>query len=110
MMWKWPHFCSTADEKEILMKTILILYLVVINLTAFFLMYADKKKAQKQKWRIRESVLFLSAALGGSVGAICGMYIWHHKTKHWYFVIGMPLILVLQILLFWFLHQKGLVF
>ena len=76
---------------------IVIIYLVLINLAAFVLMGLDKRKAKKNLWRIPEKTLFLSAILGGSAGAIAGMYVFHHKTRHWYFVIGMPLILVLQI-------------
>lgn len=77
---------------------ILILYLILINLAAWGLMGADKDRARKHAWRIPERTLFAVALLGGSLGAILGMYLWHHKTKHWYFVIGMPLILVAQIL------------
>ena len=77
---------------------ILILYLILINLAAWGLMGADKYRARKHAWRIPERTLFAVALLGGSLGAILGMYLWHHKTKHWYFVIGMPLILVAQIL------------
>ena len=77
---------------------ILILYLILINLAAWGLMGADKYRARKHAWRIPERTLFAVALLGGSLGAILGMYLWRHKTKHWYFVIGMPLILVAQIL------------
>lgn len=76
---------------------IVIIYLVLINLAAFALMGLDKRKARKNLWRLPEKTLFLSAILGGSAGAIAGMYVFHHKTRHWYFVIGMPLILVIQI-------------
>ena len=76
---------------------IVIIYLVLIDLAAFVLMELDKRKAKKNLWRIPEKTLFLSAILGGSAGAIAGMYVFHHKTRHWYFVIGMPLILVIQI-------------
>ena len=76
---------------------IVIIYLVLINLAAFILMGLDKRKAKKNLWRIPEKTLFLSAILGGSAGAIAGMYVFHHKTRHWYFVIGIPLILVIQI-------------
>lgn len=76
---------------------IVIIYLVLINLAAFVLMGLDKRKARKNLWRIPEKTLFLSAILGGSAGAIAGIYVFHHKTRHWYFVIGMPLILVIQI-------------
>lgn len=57
----------------------------------------DKWKARKQAWRIPEKTLFLISILGGSIGSIAGMYTFHHKTKHWYFVIGMPLILIVQV-------------
>lgn len=56
----------------------------------------DKRRARKHLWRIPEKTLFLCSILGGSVGTWAGMYVFHHKTKHWYFVIGMPLLLVLQ--------------
>ena len=62
-------------------------------------MYVDKYKAKKHKWRIPEKTLFLFAILGGSVGSILGMQICRHKTKHWYFVVFMPLILILQLIL-----------
>lgn len=76
---------------------ILILYFVLINLVAWGLMGVDKHRAQKYEWRIPERTLFVVALLGGSLGAVLGMYLWRHKTKHWYFVIGMPLILAVQI-------------
>lgn len=78
----------------------IILYLVLINLTGFAVMGIDKYKAKKGLWRIPESTLFLIALIGGSIGAIAGMRRFRHKTRHWYFVAGMPLILILQILFF----------
>lgn len=57
----------------------------------------DKDRAIKKQWRIKESTLFLIAAIGGSVGSIIGMQMFRHKTKHKVFVIGMPLILILHI-------------
>lgn len=74
-------------------------YLVVINLTGFAMMGIDKRKAVKKLWRIPEYTLFIIAIIGGSVGSIIGMRVFHHKTRHWYFVYGMPAILILQILL-----------
>jgi uncharacterized membrane protein YsdA (DUF1294 family) len=59
----------------------------------------DKHKAQKRQWRIPESTLFVLALIGGSIGSILGMRIFHHKTRHWYFVYGMPAILIVQIIL-----------
>lgn len=78
------------------MKLFLI-YLIFTNIFSFVLMGVDKAKARKGAWRVPEKVLFLSAVLGGSAGAWLGMYAFRHKTKHWYFVVGMPLILALQI-------------
>ena len=80
------------------MKPWLILYLFAVNITAFALFGADKRKARRNAWRISEKALFLSAVLGGSLGAMIGMRVFHHKTKHWYFVFGIPAILVLQII------------
>ena len=80
------------------MKPWLILYLFAVNITAFALFGADKRKARRNAWRISEKALFLSAVLGGSLGALIGFRVFHHKTKHWYFVIGIPAILVLQII------------
>ena len=76
---------------------IFIVWLVLINLIAFAMFGMDKKRAKKGQWRISEKGLFLLALLGGSIGAICGMQVFRHKTKHWYFRIGMPLILLLQV-------------
>ena len=56
----------------------------------------DKRKARKHAWRIPEKALFLCSLAGGSIGTWAGMYVFHHKTKHWYFVVGMPLILAVQ--------------
>lgn len=76
---------------------ILILYLVFINLLTFAAYGIDKCKAQKNAWRIKESTLLLLAAAGGSVGALLGMQIFRHKTKHPKFTVGVPLILLVQI-------------
>lgn len=77
-------------------QNIVFAYLIGINLIAFFMYWLDKKKAQYHKYRIPEKVLFAVALLGGSIGAMLGMRICRHKTKHWYFVIGIPLILIVQ--------------
>lgn len=78
---------------------ILLIYFLVINVAGFLLMGIDKLRAKKQVWRVPEKTLFLMAVLGGSIGTNVGMYVFRHKTKHWYFVIGMPLILIAQIAL-----------
>lgn len=74
-------------------------YLLFVNLMAFAVYGIDKLKARKSRWRIPESTLISLAVLGGSIGAYCGMKFWHHKTLHRKFYIGIPLILLLQILL-----------
>lgn len=76
---------------------ILLWYLLIVNALGFGLMLADKIKAKKNLWRIRESTLLLVAALGGSVGSLLGMYSFRHKTLHLKFTVGIPVILVLQI-------------
>ena len=76
-----------------------LLYLLLINAAAFLLMLVDKLKAKKNRWRIPERTLFGSALLGGSIGAILGMYIFRHKTKHLSFTLGMPAILIAQVAL-----------
>lgn len=90
-----------------LYQKLLIAYLMILNLTGLFVMWSDKRRARKKQWRIPEKVLFLVSLLGGSIGTWGGMYLFHHKTKHWYFVLGMPLILVLQIVAGWYLWSKG---
>ena len=77
--------------------TILTIYLIFMNLLAFLLMGLDKSKARRNRWRIPEKTLYLSAILGGSIGAILGMQVFRHKTKHASFRIGMPCILIAQL-------------
>ncbi len=74
-------------------------YVLVMTIVGFLSMYIDKRKAIKHQWRIPEKTLFFIAVLGGSIGSNLGMAICRHKTKHWYFVIGMPAILILQIVI-----------
>ena len=79
-------------------------YLLLINAAAFTLMLVDKRRAKKNRWRIRESTLILSAVLGGSVGALAGMYTFRHKTKHIKFTAGIPAILIAQLLMVMYIH------
>ena len=76
-----------------------LLYILLINAAAFLLMLVDKLKAKKNRWRIPERTLFGSALLGGSIGALLGMYTFRHKTKHLSFTLGMPAILIAQVAL-----------
>ena len=74
-------------------------YLLLINALAFLLMLADKRKAKKKAWRIPESTLLTIAALGGSLGATAGMYLFRHKTRKPHFFIGLPVMVMAHILL-----------
>ena len=75
------------------------LYLILINAAALLLMFADKQRARKKLWRIPEAILLFCAVIGGSVGALLGMYLARHKTRHLKFSLGLPVILILQVLL-----------
>lgn len=78
---------------------LILIYLLAINVFAFFLYGIDKWKAKRSKWRIPEMTLLSIAVIGGSVGAWIGMKVWHHKTMHKKFKYGVPLILVAQVTL-----------
>lgn len=81
-------------------------YLLAVNVIGFFAMYIDKQKAIHNKWRIPEKTLFLIVLIGGSLGTTLGMNTFRHKTKHWYFKYGMPLILLVQVGLYiYFMKQ-----
>ena len=74
-------------------------YLAVINTITFMVYGIDKLKAKKSVWRIPEATLLLLAVIGGSIGAWCGVKVWHHKTMHKKFKYGIPLILAIQTVL-----------
>ena len=103
---------------------IFFVYLAIINLITFVLFSIDKKRAvhngeiekakrrrkaeaaKPMKRRIPEKTLFVTAAVGGSIGAMAGMWLLRHKTRHWYFAWGMPVILLLQLLIAWVAVRK----
>lgn len=85
------------------MTKLILIYLLIVNALGFLLMLVDKRKAQKNLWRIPESTLFLMAAIGGSIGSLAGMYKFRHKTKHLKFTLGVPAILIAQIVLVYWL-------
>ena len=89
----------------------IIAYLVFISLLAVFLTLRDKRAARRQKWRIKEGTLLLTAALGGSAAMLLTMLAIRHKTKHAKFMIGIPVILALQIAaaVLWWQAKGGLV-
>ena len=80
-------------------ELILISYIVLMNLAGFFIMGIDKQRARNRAFRIPEATLFMIAIIGGSIGSIVGMHVFRHKTRHWYFLFGLPAILILQIIL-----------
>ncbi len=83
--------------------TILIIYLIGMNIFGFFLMRSDKKRAERKIMRISEFTLFMAALLGGALGEMIGAKVFHHKTRHPKFMIGLPLIFILEVLaVFWF--------
>ncbi len=85
----------------------MLYYLFIINLVTFFVFAIDKRKAIKHRYRIPEKNLLGLAIVGGSVGALLGMYVWRHKTRVWYFVVGITAILILQIAVMVYLVIKG---
>ncbi|MFL0248240.1 DUF1294 domain-containing protein [Candidatus Clostridium stratigraminis] len=86
------------------MKFILV-YLTAINIFGIYIMYLDKRKAKKGYWRVPEATLFMVAAIFGSLGILIGMKLFHHKTKHLKFVIGIPAILIVQVYIIYKLFQ-----
>ena len=89
---------------------IIIAYVIMMNLVSFALMGIDKYKARKKTWRIPEATLFLFAIFGGSLGSTLGMFLFHHKTRHWYFRYGLPLILIVQLVCIYLLWQSPIQF
>lgn len=75
-----------------------VLYLLIVNVLSFIVVGADKQKARKRQRRISERTLFLWAIIGGSIGSFIGMRFFHHKTKHKRFMIGLPLMILVQVL------------
>lgn len=86
--------------------TVLLVWLAAVNVVTFAVYGIDKAKAKRGAWRVPERTLFLLPLLGGSLGALLGMKVFHHKTKHWYFVWGIPLILLAQIALAVWLYRR----
>lgn len=85
---------------------VLFLYLLTMNALGLLVMLADKRRAQKNRWRIPEATLMTIAALGGSLGSLVGMRLFRHKTRHRKFTLGIPAILLAQIALAIFLLAK----
>ena len=88
------------------MTQIIIYILIIINVLTFLVYGIDKWKAKQGRWRISEATLLSLAVIGGSIGALLGMKVWHHKTMHKKFKYGLPLILLVQIALIYLIIQK----
>lgn len=85
-------------------KEFSMIYFLIINCIGFIIMKIDKFKAKHHLYRISEKALFTVAIIGGSLGVWLGMYLFHHKTKHWYFVWGIPMIVIIQMIIIYKLH------
>lgn len=75
----------------------IIVYIIILNILGYLIMYIDKRRAKKQQWRISEQTIFLITFLGGGIGTTLGMYTFRHKTKKLKFIIGLPLITIIEI-------------
>ena len=84
--------------QDILTTRNIIIYFIIINIIGFLIMYIDKQKAKKGKWRIPEKTIFIITVLGGGIGTISGMYAFRHKTQKLHFTIGLPTITILEII------------
>lgn len=83
--------------KQIFTTKNILIYFLIINLIGLLIMYIDKKRAKKGKWRIPEKTIFIVTILGGGIGTITGMYLFRHKTKKIEFTFGLPFITILEI-------------
>lgn len=83
------------------------IYLICVNIVGFLSMALDKSRARRGKWRLSEAALFIFAGIGGSLGSIFGMYVLRHKTKHLRFTIGLPAILVIQLVIITYLFFRS---
>ena len=88
-------------------RRLLPLWLALMSLVLFAVMGADKRRAKKGAWRVPEKTLFLLALLGGAIGGVLGMRVFRHKTKHWYFAWGFPVLALLQLALCFWLFGRG---
>ena len=89
---------------EIADHKLLLLYLIIVNFICLLLFFVDKKRAQSGRYRIRERDLFLWALVGGAPGGWLGMYLFRHKTRHFKFKFGFPLIILLQLGIIYYIY------
>lgn len=95
-----------SNQESALWPQILVIYLVAVNISAFIAYGADKYKARRSKWRISENTLMMLAVIGGSAGALAGMFVFRHKVRKWKFRIGVPCVFILQIIISCFAAGK----
>ena len=95
----WTLLLMKQGIEKAMIANALLYYLIVINIVTFLVYGIDKWKAKQGSWRISEATLLILAVIGGSIGALLGMRVWHHKTMHKKFKYGLPLILLVQIAL-----------
>ena len=88
-------------------RRLLPLWLALMSLVLFVVMGADKRRAKAGSWRVPEKTLFLLALLGGAIGGVIGMRVFRHKTKHWTFAWGFPILALLQLALCFWLFLRG---
>lgn len=88
----------------------IIIYISAINLVGFAIMGIDKYLAKKKAYRVPEATLFAFAFFGGSLGTTLAMFLFRHKTRHWYFLYGMPLILLIQVAIIFFFSRSSIEF
>lgn len=121
MLWRSFFFCVILkvaahkidfmkEDKSVNVVLTIIIYIGSINLLGLILMGIDKYKAKKRTFRIPEATLFTVAIFGGSLGTTLGMFLFRHKTRHWYFLYGMPLILIIQAAIIYFLYRSPIEF
>ena len=89
---------------------ILLIYLAVVNILTIIVFGVDKMNAKSNRQRVRIVTLLGLAFIGGSVGALIGMYVFHHKTKKAYFTVGVPLILLMQVVVLFYVMNRGIFF
>ena len=89
---------------------ILLIYLAVVNILTIIVFGVDKMNAKSNRQRVRIVTLLGLAFIGGSVGALIGMYGFHHKTKKAYFTVGVPLILLMQVVVLFYVMNMGIFF
>lgn len=94
-----PMFEDALTLQEIFTLQNILIYLLTVNILGFLVMFIDKRKAERRKWRIPEKTLFVIAFIGGSIGTIAGMYTFRHKTQKLKFTLGFPAILIIQIII-----------